>query len=116
MRSLAALCAVVLVGCVEGSLLGSRGVLTGGVRASGGTLRWSRAEGTRQEYLADRYECLKEAQEVRSSHAANQYGAVGRSGQATNAGLFIACMEARGYVRDEEGPFAPPPGSEMWAN
>jgi hypothetical protein len=78
-------------------------------------LRWSRAGATQPGFMQDRYECLRESQQQQSRFIANRYGAGGRSAQITDSGLFIACMEARGYERDANGPLAPPGGSEIVA-
>ncbi len=59
-------------------------------------LRWSREETTQDEFMDDRYECLREAH-----------------GGHVEKGIFVSCMTKRGYVQDPNGPFAPPPGSEV---
>lgn len=99
--------AIMLAGCAGGSLLGGPG-------NGSNTLRWSKEGGTQPAYLQDRYDCLRESQQQRSRFAANGYVAAGRSAQVTDSGMFMACMSARGYVRDDDGPFAPPEGAEVF--
>lgn len=108
MQRLSLFLLVSLAGCAGGSLLG-------GAAYSGNTLRWSKEGGTQAAYLQDRYECLRESQKQRSRYAANQHAAGGGSSQVTDSGLFMACMAARGYVRDDAGPFAPPDGAGVLA-
>ncbi|MDF2462435.1 MAG: hypothetical protein K0Q43_670 [Ramlibacter sp.] len=53
--------------------------------------------GTTQQFHQDEYACLQESQQRQSSAAVNRYGGSSQSGSATNAGLYKACMYARGY-------------------
>jgi hypothetical protein len=56
-------------------------------------LHWSRENTTQDQFMTDRYECMKES--------------------GSYCDLFTACLGARGYARDYSGPLAPPSGSSF---
>jgi hypothetical protein len=60
--------------------------------------RWSRADTTQDQFMKDRYECLKEAETPRG----------------VDCDIWFPCMGARGYVRnDDEGTLYPPEGMQF---
>lgn len=111
MRAAAAAGLLLLGGCLNTEFF--RLPSGGSGQAGRQTMRWAKEGGSEQQFLRDRYECLKDSQEQRSRFAANRYAAGGSSYQVTDSGMFQACMNARGYVLDDDGPFAPPAGGEM---
>lgn len=86
---------------------------------AGPILRWAKPATTEQQFYTDRFECLKEARGLTSNSssraAATPNFAGGRSESSTHvsysAGMFGACMTARGYRSDPAGPFHAPPGT-----
>ena len=101
---------IAVLGCAGGSLLGPRPGYGDGI------LRWSKEGTTQADFLRDRYECLRDSQQQDSRFFANAQVAAGRSRQITDSGLFVACMNARGYARDDAGPFAPPADGAVLAH
>jgi len=76
-----------------------------GCATSGPALRWDRPGATDREFLRDRYACVQDAREP-----------VAVGGIATvrvNGIIFGACMVARGYTRNPDGQFGPPPGDAI---
>jgi len=73
-------------------------------------IRYSHPTATQDQFMKDRYECLMQAQQGQSGAVVNQYGGVASSGVITSCGVWVSCLGARGYVRDPNGPLAPPPG------
>ncbi|SRR5258708_6344197 len=81
--------------------------------------KWSKPGATYDEFLKDRYACILEAR-GRSSGSFVQggtpygpgYGA-SRSDDVIQANIYLPCMAARGYRRDPNGEFGPPPGGEV---
>jgi hypothetical protein len=60
--------------------------------------RWSKEGGTQEQFMKDRYECLKEAKQPNGGFA---------------CGISSACLGARGYTADPEGKLRVPPGMEV---
>ena len=55
---------------------------------------------TPEQFMRDRYECLQYASETSNS-------------VAPNCGIWIECLQARGYVLDPNGDLIPPPGKRV---
>lgn len=91
------------------------GVLAGCVAppAARGPMKFAKPGGTNEVYQKDRYECLQEAKTHVSSGFA--YGGVAStsSGDTENAGLYIGCLSARGWIRDDVSGFGPPDGGTI---
>jgi hypothetical protein len=56
--------------------------------------RYTRPETTQEQFLQDRYECIRESQQ----------------GPILSCSLISACMGARGYALSAAGDLAPPAG------
>ena len=68
--------------------------------------RWHKDGASKQDLAKDKYPCLQEAQQQVSEtyvpSKANKYSAAeSSSGSVTNWLLFDACMEARGWSKEE---------------
>lgn len=77
------------------------------------TFEYNHASSTQQQFMQDRYACVQQAQQSRSSGYANAYGASLGSAVVTNRGVFMSCMGAKGYTAAEKGQFTVPAGSEV---
>lgn len=77
------------------------------------TMRWSRPSTTQEQYMSDRYACFQESAEQVSGAAVTAYGGTGGSHTAHSHNAYMACMGARGYVVDPNGPLVAPPGMEI---
>lgn len=73
---------------------------------------FSKDGATQQQFMIDRYACIKEAQKSVSSSLinTNSYGGYGssHSNVVTDRGMFMGCITARGYMPDPNGPLYPP--------
>ena len=84
-------------------------------------IRWITTTGaTQQQFMNDRYSCLKETQQRVSGAYVNQYGGVSNSQVQPPCSAFNACLAARGYYRSDTtnpadfnhaGSLAVPPGA-----
>ena len=67
---------------------------------------WVKPGGTQGEFSQDRYACMQETQQRVSGTIVTQYGGtsvgVSQNSVATNASLFQACMNARGWFLQAE--------------
>ena len=72
-------------------------------------MRFAHASATQQVYMQDRYVCIQQAQQNRSGAYVNQYGGSSQSRVVTSRGVFLACMSAKGYSMDANGPLTTPP-------
>ena len=72
--------------------------------------RYTRPDTTQQQFLKDRYECLKQSEQRVSGAVVNPYGGAASSHERANCGLWYSCLAARGYVIDAAGDLAAPPG------
>jgi hypothetical protein len=59
--------------------------------------------------------CLREAMTPLWAAVADPYGSVASRRVVLDGAMSKACMAARGYTLDPNGPFAPPPGGEVRA-
>lgn len=82
--------------------------------------RFNRADTTQAIFLQDRYFCIREAQQeepitktrivIHNDYADRaDFSAV----RVISANLYLACMNDKGYIFDEEGEFSAPP-NEMF--
>lgn len=79
---------------------------------TGGSIaRFSHSSATFQQYMQDRYQCIREAQRPVSGAYFGPTNGVASSGVVVSQSMFSACMGARGYWPDPQGQFAPPPGA-----
>lgn len=60
--------------------------------------QWSKPGATESDFNNDRFACLQSAQQAQTSVSLNRYVAAANSGMQTNAMLYNACMNARGYT------------------
>jgi hypothetical protein len=77
-------------------------------------MRFTHATATQQIYMQDRYVCIQQAQQGRSGAYVNQYGGASQSTVVTSRGIFLACMGAKGYSVDPNGPLTTPPESVVF--
>lgn len=71
---------------------------------------WTKNGATQQQFMTDRYECMKESRKSVYGGYANRYAAASSGNEVTDFGMFTGCMTAKGYMPDEEGNLYPPPG------
>ena len=60
-----------------------------------------------QDFSRDRYACVQEASRPVSSGYANAYGASTSSNVIPSQGVYLSCMNARGWYRVSQGGFVP---------
>ena len=56
---------------------------------------------TQQDFLTDRYQCIKEAQQRVSSAYVNQYGGSSNSSVKPSCAVYNGCMASKGYFRND---------------
>ena len=56
---------------------------------------------TQQEFVNDRYACLKETQQRRSNAAVNEYGGAASSSVMPSCSAFNACLASKGFYRQD---------------
>lgn len=75
---------------------------------------------SQQDFMGDRYQCLRETQQRVSNAFVNQYGGAGNSSVMPSCSAFNACLGAKGYYRQDTtdlsvfnvpGNFKIPPGA-----
>lgn len=98
----AALPNVYLLAAAEGNRNQTRDAVMGGCMSKSGyvwttatatPMRWTKPGATQEIFMQDRYVCLQEAQQGRST---------------MDRPLFVSCMAARGYIEDPNGSLYPP--------
>ena len=72
-------------------------------------ISWSKPGATREQFLKDRYDCIKDARGQASQGYIGAYGGAERSAPVVSLSVFKPCMSARGYTEDPNG-FSPPEG------
>ena len=72
------------------------------------TIRFN-GEGTFQELIEARYECLQETQQEGASGIANAYGANVDSRVMPACGAFATCLATKGFYRADDGHLVIPP-------
>lgn len=72
--------------------------------------RYSKSGATQEQFMPDRYECMKDAQQRVSGAAVNQYGGAANSETVVSCDVWVVCLGARGYQVDANGTLGPPPG------
>jgi len=70
-------------------------------------LRWSKPDATYDQFLKDRYSCIRDAKGEAASGYVNQYGGRMNAGTVFDGNMFKSCMNAQGWRLDPNG-FAPP--------
>jgi hypothetical protein len=75
--------------------------------------RFSRPDTTHQQFMKDRYECMKESQRPRGGAAIVGGIATSNVRYVVDCGLATSCMAARGYKPDQNGPLVAPPEAEV---
>jgi hypothetical protein len=74
--------------------------------------QWTKSGATYDDYLKDRYTCIRDGRTtVSSGFISNGVGAMD-SGQVISAQIAVPCMAAHGW-RDTPGGFVPPPGGAV---
>jgi hypothetical protein len=58
---------------------------------------WQKYGATSDTFTQDRYQCLREARTPYSTTYVDRYGGASSSGTEVDAGMFSACMEAKGW-------------------
>jgi hypothetical protein len=76
-------------------------------------LRYSKAGGTQETFLKDRFECIERSQQHRSQAYSDRNGGVAYGATIVNARLFTSCMGTRGYAAGPQGTYGAPKGSEV---
>lgn len=75
--------------------------------------RFSKGGASQDDFMKDRYQCLREGQRsVSSSYITGQNGFIrgsGAGGVVVSQSLFRSCLSARGYNLDPNGPLVAPP-------
>jgi hypothetical protein len=75
---------------------------------------------SQQQFMNDRYSCLRETQQRISGAFVNQYGGASQSQVAPSCSAMAACLAARGYYRadttnpadfNQPGSLSVPPGT-----
>ena len=59
---------------------------------------------TEQDFMRDKYVCLKDAQQTVASGQANPYYGSSQAQVVTNSSLFNACMNAHGWFLEPKKP------------
>ena len=59
---------------------------------------WNKPGASVEDFNVDKYQCMQGAQQQTSSAYINRYGGGASSGQSTNAPLYNACMNAKGWT------------------
>jgi hypothetical protein len=59
---------------------------------------WIKDGATQEEFAHDRYDCLREAQQQETTTSVGLFGIDDETESNANAGLYQACMNARGYT------------------
>jgi hypothetical protein len=65
--------------------------------------RYSRAGTSQDEYIADRYECIAEAEQTVSNPFLAITGHATQTREMPNCAKWVSCMKARGYSLDPNG-------------
>jgi len=74
---------------------------------------WTKPGGTQSEFAEDNYQCLQESQQRQGRAQLNRYGGAAIDTVETNAGLYSACMNARGwYLGQQTGSTA---SDSLWS-
>ena len=68
--------------------------------------RFSHATSTQQTFLEDRFACIKQAQQRQEGGYVGAYGGSYGSAVVVSKGVFDACMAAKGYSHNNNGPLA----------
>ena len=71
---------------------------------------------TQEQFMKDRYECLQQAQQPVSGAYVNAYGGASSSQIVANGGVWISCLEARGYTTDPNGDLVAPPDMVVYCH
>jgi hypothetical protein len=72
--------------------------------------KFSNPSATREQFMADRYECIKESQQTVSGAVVNQAGGAASTHAVISCGILNSCLGAKKYVVDPSGPLFAPPG------
>lgn len=75
--------------------------------------RFSRANTSHEQFMKDRYECMKESQRPRGGAAIVGGIATSNVRYAVDCGMATSCMAARGYKPDSAGPLVAPPEANV---
>jgi hypothetical protein len=65
---------------------------------------WSKPGSNQQQFMADRYDCLRQAQQTRAAVVGN----MAANNVVESHGMFMSCLTAHGYVLDPNGNLAAP--------
>jgi hypothetical protein len=64
---------------------------------------WTKPGATQQTFAQDRYQCIQESKTPYSNTYVDPYtGGASSSGMRVDRGIFIACMEAKGWQADKQ--------------
>jgi hypothetical protein len=64
--------------------------------------RYSNPNATKQQFVADRQECLSQAQSIFSGMS-NAFGGTARDRVAADCAVYKSCLRDRGYISDPQG-------------
>jgi hypothetical protein len=77
------------------------------------TAGWIKTGATYDDYLQDRYKCILDARAQVSGFTVDAYGGSGSSRPAVSNSIFQPCMASKGWIRDDQNGFKPPPGGAV---
>ncbi len=66
------------------------------------TMVWVKPGATEEQFNKDKYECMRENQQVSSATYVNRYGGGSSSNVVVDPDMYNACLQARGYSLKEE--------------
>ena len=75
--------------------------------------RFSRPGTSVEQFMRDRYECMKESQRPRGGAAIVGGIATSNVRYVVDCGMATSCMAARGYKPDSAGPLVAPPEANV---
>jgi hypothetical protein len=72
-------------------------------------LHYDRPATTQVQFMQDRLDCIKQAQQPASSAYVGAYGGSASSEIVVSQGILVTCMAAKGYTVGKEGSLVAPP-------
>jgi hypothetical protein len=71
-------------------------------------LRFERMGTSQQDFMKDRLECIKQAQQPSSIAQVSAYGGTANSRIVISRGVMVTCLAAKGYNVTKDGPLVAP--------
>jgi hypothetical protein len=94
--------------------IGAAIILSGCATTPPPTMRYAKLGASQQDFMRDRYECIKQAQQPRTGAFVSGYGGSSVGTIVTSRPIFVSCMSAKGYTLDQAGPLVAPPGTVVY--